>query len=162
MNNIKNAYTCLTHYVSKLHYLIMLSCGLMPCAAFSDTWGQETVNDVTVAHSQTLNYRPTISFCIERDETTGNFQAFNANQARFNRVWMDQNSAKQGSDATKALLKMGLKALYKSFHDRSDGAKRYLPDEEGRLAESNFEGYKTDYSVHVRSDSLTLGFAVAF
>ncbi|WP_269620077.1 hypothetical protein [Zhongshania sp. BJYM1] len=162
MNNIKNAYACLTHCVSKLHYLILLSCGLMPCAAFSDTWGRESVNDITLPLNQKLSYQPTISFCIERDEATGNFQAFNANEARFNRVWMDQNSAKQGNDATKALLKMGLKALYKSFHDRSDGAKRYLPDEEGRVAVSNFDGYKTDYSVHVRSDSLTLGIALAF
>lgn len=162
MNNIKNVYACLTHYLSKLHYLILLACGLMPCAVLSDNWGEESVNDFTVPKGQKLNYRPTISFCIERDETTGKFQAFNANQARFNRVWMEQSNAKQGSEATKALLKMGFKALYKSFHDRSASAKRYLPDEEGRVAGSSFDRYDTDYSVHVRSDSLILGVALAF
>lgn len=162
MNNIKNAYACLTLWVSKYHYLFLLTCGLIPCTAIGGDWDTESINDITLPKNQQLNYRPTISFCIERDKTTGKFQAFNANQARFNRVWMEQNTAKQGSDATKALIKMGLKALYKSFHERSAGAKRYLPDEEGRVAISSFDRYQTDYRVHVRSDSLTLGVALAF
>ncbi|MFT7404560.1 hypothetical protein [Zhongshania sp.] len=162
MNNIKNAYACLNHWISKYHCLLLLTCGLIPGTAVGDNWASESVNDITPPKDEQLTYRPTISFCIERNQTTGQFQAFNANQARFNRIWMDQNTAKRGSDATKTLIKMGLKALYKSFHDRSAGAKRYLPDEEGRVAMSRFDRYQTDYQVHVRSDSLTLGVALAF
>ena len=162
MYNIKNAYACLKHCLSKIHYLLLVACGLLPCSAFSSDWGTDTMNDVTVAKSQKLNYRPTISFCIERDETTGKFHAFNTDQARFNRVWMEQNSAKHGSQATKELIKMGFKAIYKSFYKRSAGAKRFLPDEEGRVAVSNYSDYKTDYSVHLSSDSLTFGLALAF
>lgn len=147
---------------SKYHYLFLLTCGLTPGTAVGDNWATESVNDITPPKNEQLTYRPTISFCIKRNQTTGQFQAFNANQARFKRIWMDQNIAKQGSDATKALIKMGLKALYKSFHDRSAGAKRYLQDEEGRVATSSFDRYSTDYQVHVRSDSLTLGVALAF
>ncbi|MBW2941683.1 hypothetical protein [Zhongshania aquimaris] len=162
MNNIKNVCTCLIQYVSKLHYLILLGCGLLPCTAFGDNWGKESVNDITLPRHEKLSYRPTITFCIERDESTGKFQAFNANQARFNRVWMEQNNAKHGSDASKALIKMGIKALYKSFHNRSAGAKRFLPDEEGRVAVSQFTEYDADYKVHLSSDSITLGLALAF
>ena len=162
MNNIKNARACLTHCLSKLHYLILLSCGLLPCAVYADDWGKESANDITLSRHEKLNYHPTITFCIERDESTGKFQAINANQARFNRVWMDQNTAKHGSDATKALLKMAVKAVYKSFHDRSAGAKRYLPDEEGRVSVAGYNQYETDYQIHLGSDSLTLGLAVAF
>ncbi|CAA0087481.1 Uncharacterised protein [Zhongshania aliphaticivorans] len=162
MNNIKNAYACFKQCVSKWQYLVLLSLGLASCNAMADAWGKETVNDITLPRNQKLNYQPTISFCIERNVNTGKFQAFNANQARFNRVWMDQNSAKHGSAATKALVKMGLKALYKSFHGRSSVAKNYLPNENGRVVMSNYSRYKTDYSVQVRSDSLTLGLALAF
>lgn len=162
MNNIKNAYACLKHWINKYQCLFLLTCGLIPCTTVAGVWDTESINDITPSKNEKLNYRPTISFCIERDQTTGQFQAFNANQARFNRIWMDQKTAKHGNDATKALMKMGLKALYKSFHDRSAGAKRYLPDEDGRVAMSTFNRYQTDYQIHVRSDSLTLGVALTF
>ena len=75
---------------------------------------------------------------------------------------MDQDNAKQGSDAIHTLVKMGFKRLYKSFHERSRGAKRFLPNEEGSIAAPSFSQYKTDYIVHLRSDSVTLGVAMAF
>lgn len=118
--------------------------------------------DIALPQHHKPGYQPSLSFCIERDATTGNFLAVNANQARFNRVWMDQDNAKQGKDAVNALVKMAVKRIYKSFHERSSGAKRFLPNEEGSIAAPNFSKFDTDYRVHVRGDSLTLGVAVAF
>ncbi|WP_373082981.1 hypothetical protein [Zhongshania sp.] len=125
-------------------------------------WGPPPEHDITLPHHQKLGYQPSLSFYIERDAATGNFQAVNANHARFNRVWMDQDNAKQGKDAVSALVKMAAKRLYKSFHERSSGAKRFLPDEEGSIAAPNFSKFDTDYKVHVRGDSLSLGVALAF
>ncbi|MDF1691998.1 MAG: hypothetical protein P1U47_06485 [Zhongshania sp.] len=162
MNNIKNAYQTTKKYLTWIKSLAVIALGLVSLSSVAENWGSQPQNDMTLPHGQKLGYQPTLSFCIERNTISGNFQAINANQARFNQVWMDQNNAKQGSDAIRALLKMGIKSLYKSFHARSSGAKRYLPDEEGRISTPSFTHYETDYTVHLRSDSLTLGVALAF
>jgi len=162
MNNIKNAYqSAKTHFIW-LKSLAAIALGLISLTSVAENLGSQPQNDITLPHGQKLGYQPTVSFCIERDTVSGNFQAINANQARFNQVWMDQDNGKQGGDAVRALLKMGIKSLYKSFHSRSSGAKRYLPDEEGRIAAPRFTQFETDYTVHLRSDSVTLGVALAF
>ena len=162
MNNIKNAYRQIKCPLMSVCRLFLISLGLTSGNCFAQLWDAPAPNDITLPQDQKLGYQPTISFCIERDAATGNFHAFNANQARFNRVWMDQDNSKHGSDAIHALVKMGIKRLYKSFYARSSGAKHYLPDEEGSIRAPKFSKYETDYKLHLRSDSLTIGLAMAF
>ncbi|WP_414729688.1 hypothetical protein [Zhongshania aliphaticivorans] len=162
MNNIKNGCQTIKYRFTLCKQLALITLAVSSGNCLSQHWGVPTPNDITLPHDQKLGYQPTVRFCVERDKDTGNFQAFNANQARFNRVWMDQDNAKQGSDAIHTLVKMGFKRLYKSFHERSRGAKRFLPNEEGSIAAPSFSQYKTDYIVHLRSDSVTLGVAMAF
>lgn len=162
MNNIKNACQQIKSPLVYFYRLVLLILSIVSGNCLAQEWGVQTPNDITLPHDQKLGYQPTLSFCIERDTETGNYQALNANQARFNQVWMDQNNAKQGSDAIHALVKMGIKRLYKSFYARSSGAKRYLPNEEGSIAVPKFSKYETDYRLHLRSDSVALGVAMAF
>lgn len=162
MNNIKNGCQAINCLLIWFKHLALITLAFLSGNCLAQHWGAPLPNDITLPHGQKLGYQPTLSFCIERDNATGNFHAFNANQARFNQIWMDQDNAKQGKDAIRALVKMGIKHLYKSFHERSSGAKRFLPNEDGSIAIPRFSQYETDYSLRVRSDSLTLGVAMTF
>jgi hypothetical protein len=162
MNNIKNACQQIKYPFANFYRLVLITLSIASGNCLAQEWGLQTRNDITLPKDQKIGYRPTLSFCIERDEVTGSFHAYNANQARFNQIWMDQKNAKQGSDAIHALVKMGIKHLYKSFYARSSGAKRFLPNEEGSIAVPKFSKYETDYKLHLRSDSVALGVAMAF
>jgi hypothetical protein len=118
--------------------------------------------EITLPADYHPGYRPTLHFIIEQDQESGTFEALPSAQARFNRQWMNQKRDMVGKQAEKELLQLGLKALYKAVYQRSKVASRYLPDEEGRLSLQSSRRYETDYSVHVRSDSLRLGMQFKF
>ena len=102
-------------------------------------------------------YRPTLQFCIELDEESGRYQALSASEARFNRSWLEEDQALSGNDAQKALLKMGLRALYQSFYQRSAGAQQFLPDQDGKIKLKRSRVPSMNYRVNVSGDSLRLG-----
>ena len=131
---------------------------LMICPAVK---AQQTGAWLTLPADHQPGYRPTLRYCVELDEVSGNFVAHNANEARFNRIWMNQHQAKTGSAAQKELIQLGAKALYRMIHRRMSLS--YLPDEEGRvqLAQQS-QSVNIDYRIHLRSSSLALGFELNF
>ncbi len=134
---------------------------LFSVAMSSAVHAQQGGHWLTLPSDHEPGYRPTLRYCVELDEVSGNFVAYNANEARFNRIWMDQHQAKTGSAAQKELLKLGAKALYRMIHRHMSLS--YLPDEEGRvqLAQQR-QSVDIDYRVHLRSSSLALGFELNF
>ncbi len=132
-------------------------------ATQADSLWQRDQGEITLPADYRPGYKPSVNFLVEEDIETGTYIAHPETQARFNRLWMNQNQHKTGKQAQKALVKLGAKALYKMLYKRSDAAQNFLPNEEGKLSlNANYKKYKMDYDVHVRSSSLTLGMNVKF
>lgn len=132
--------------------------GMCNANPFSDSYGGE----LTLPQEHKIGYRPSMAFCIEKNATTGNYQAYSSTQARFNQVWMNQDRAKVGNAATKELFKIGVKALYKALHSRLGAVKHYVPNQNGQLATKTTKDYSIDYNLRVNSDTLQLGLAMTF
>lgn len=139
--------------------------GLLAASVYSQAqplWGQDR-GDITLPADYRPGYKPSIKLLVEEDVETGTYIAHPETQARFNRLWMNQEQHKTGKQAQKALVKMGAKALYKMVYQRSKAAKNFLPNEEGKIAlKSNYKKYKLDYDVHLRSSSLAVGMNMKF
>ena len=86
MNNIKNACQVIIQSLVWCFRLALISLAFVSGNSLAQQWAAATPNDITLARGHKFGYQPTLSFCIERDATTGNFQVFNANQARCDRV----------------------------------------------------------------------------
>lgn len=136
-------------------------CALVSLMLGSTATAQQGGSWLTLPADHQPGYQPTLRYCVELDEVSGNFVAHNANEARFNRIWMNQHQAKTGSAAQKELIKLGAKAIYRLLHQRISLS--YLPDEDGRvqLAHSR-QSVDIDYRIHLRSSSLALGFELNF
>lgn len=131
-------------------------------ACFADSRWSGDAGSLTLPRNHQPGYQPTIRFCIELDKESGRYSAHNDIQARFNRIWMNQHKAKTNNDAQAELLKLAVKALYKSFYKRSAGAQRFLPDQDGRIKIQRVSRYQLDYNVRANSDALQLGVDVSF
>ncbi|MGJ8686633.1 MAG: hypothetical protein ACSHWQ_04085 [Spongiibacteraceae bacterium] len=136
----------------------LMFAGLCNANQYNDSFGGE----LTLPQEHKIGYRPSMAFCIEKNAATGNYQAYSANQARFNHAWMNQDRAKVGGAAKKELFKIGIKALYKALHARLGAVKNYVPNQNGQLAAKTTKDYSIDYKLRVNSDTLQLGLAMTF
>lgn len=143
-----------------------LTIALMLCTATISTFASPLTTEAsyvghTLPQSTYQGYQPSMTLFVEQD-ASGQFHAINAEHARFNRVWMNQDSAKTGNDALKALLKMAVKHLYRSIYRHAGASNYYVPDEEGRIPLNGNQTTQLDYHFRVNSDDITIGMALSF
>lgn len=115
----------------------------------------------TLPQASYAGYQPSIQVFVEQD-AAGQFHAINAEHARFNRAWMDQDQAKTGGEALKALCKIAIKHLYRLAYQQGGGDRLYLPNEDGRISLRGDGGLDMDYRVHLSGDEVQLGIELSF
>jgi hypothetical protein len=115
----------------------------------------------TLPQEKYQGYQPSMTVFVEQD-ANGQFHAINTEQARFNRVWMNQDSARTGNDAIKALFKMAVKHLYRSVYRQAGGSKYYVPDEEGRIHLSGRQKTELDYRLRMSSSNVEVSMKYSF
>lgn len=142
--------------------LLTLSGTVLASPAFAEPLPVQSYNGHTLPQEQYLGYRPSVTLFVEMDIETGRYQAIDANQAKFNRAWMDQDNAKIGNAAVKALIKVAGKALYRRLYQLGNAERYHLPDEDGRINVNSDDFYELDYRLHVSSDSLSVGMVMNF
>lgn len=144
------------------HILASLTLLIASAQCLAEPRWSGDAGSLTLPPNHQPGYQPTIRFCIELDKESGRYNAHNAAQARFNRVWMNQHTAKTDSDARAELVKIAVKALYKSVYQRSASAQRFLPDQDGRIKIQRVSRYQVDYNLRANSDALRLGVDISF
>ncbi|GAB3378994.1 hypothetical protein GCM10027567_22080 [Spongiibacter taiwanensis] len=141
---------------------IAVACGLFISPALAQTFEADSrYQGHTLPQASYAGYQPSIQVFVEQD-ASGQFHAINAEHARFNRVWMDQDRARVGNDAVKALLKMAVKHLYRLAYQRGGADRFYLPNEEGRISLRGDDGMDLDYRLHLSSNEVMVGFEMNF
>ena len=144
--------------------LLLLTLGgtVLVSPAVAEQLPGQGYNGHTLPQEQYLGYRPSVTLFVEMDIETGRYQAIDANQAKFDRAWMDQDNAKVGNDAVKALIKVAGKALYRRLYQLGNAKRYHLPDEEGRINLNSDDFYDLDYRLNVSSNSLSVGMVMSF
>lgn len=139
-----------------------LACAVIVSPAAAQTFEADSrYQGHTLPQASYAGYQPSIQVFVEQD-ASGQFHAINAEHARFNRAWMDQDRAKVGNDAIKALLKIAAKHLYRVAYQRGGADRFYLPNEEGRIPLRDDDGVDMDYRLHLSSNEVMVGFEMSF